>query len=105
MGHPPSFDLRESTRGSCPNGDVSIDWNDSGADRFPALDHNGFLRWTVSDGTVDLIMGGDFGIACASSGKCIDLDGSDQNAGVLTSRQILAVAGLDKPIYFVRFRI
>ena len=49
------------------------------------LDYDGFLKWTVSDGTVDLIMDGDYGIFCAGSGKCVDLDGSAADAGILTS--------------------
>jgi len=39
--------------------------------------------WTVTDGTVDIIDNGYLGITCVS-GKCIDLDGSTSNAGVLS---------------------
>lgn len=72
-----------------------------GASGESDLDHDSFLNWTVSNGTVDLIMDGDFGIACASSGKCIDLDGSDRDAGVLTS----SVLSLDPGLYTLEFKL
>ena len=58
------------------------------------LDYNSFGQWTVSEGTVDLISSGGFGISCAGgSGKCVDLDGSNNNAGVLTSSLLNLTAG------------
>lgn len=54
------------------------------------IQYTGFTSWTVSGGSVDLIQHGDFApaadeIACyGGSGKCVDLDGSN-NGGVLTS--------------------
>lgn len=57
----------------------------NGASGQSDLDYDDFLKWTVSDGTVDIILDGDYGISCAGSGKCVDLDGSSANAGLLTS--------------------
>ena len=52
-----------------------------------ALDFNAFDNWTVSAGTVDYIRSGvQFGINCAGgAGGCVDLDGSTNNAGVMSS--------------------
>lgn len=51
-----------------------------------ALNYNGFANWTVSDGTVDVVNHGAFGINCVGgAGKCVDLDGSTGNAGIMTS--------------------
>lgn len=48
------------------------------------LDHFG-----VSDGTVDVVANGSFGISCSGgSGNCVDLDGSTGNAGNITSFDI-----------------
>lgn len=52
--------------------------------------------WDVTSGTVDLVQSGDFGITCHSGSGCIDLDGSTQNAGILstiTSSPFSLVAG------------
>jgi hypothetical protein len=50
--------------------------------------------WTVTSGTVDVVGGaGGFGSLCASGGViCIDLDGSTNDAGIL-SRSFAGVAG------------
>jgi Protein of unknown function (DUF642)/PEP-CTERM motif len=41
--------------------------------------------WTVTNGTVDIVGPGFFGGLCAAGGdKCIDLDGSTNDAGVLS---------------------
>ncbi|MBK9346515.1 MAG: PEPxxWA-CTERM sorting domain-containing protein [Burkholderiales bacterium] len=40
--------------------------------------------WTVTDGTVDIIGPGFYSYCAAGQGKCIDLDGSTWNAGVLS---------------------
>lgn len=51
------------------------------------LNFTGFVNWDVSDGTVDYIRSGGFGISChGGSGGCVDLDGSTGNAGILTSK-------------------
>jgi hypothetical protein len=58
----------------------------AGASGQSQSNYAGFAQWTVSDGTVDLIAHGDFGIDCfGGAGKCVDLDGATNNAGVLTS--------------------
>jgi MYXO-CTERM domain-containing protein len=50
--------------------------------------------WTVSDGTVDVVSGG----FCAA-GRCVDLDGSTGDAGIL-SRSLGLTGGVD---YLLRF--
>lgn len=51
-----------------------------------SLNYTTFNNWTVSDGTVDVVSNGGWGISCVGgSGKCVDLDGSTGNAGILTS--------------------
>jgi len=48
--------------------------------------YTGFAQWTISDGSVDLVANGDFGIDClGGAGKCVDLDGATNDAGVMTS--------------------
>jgi len=48
---------------------------------------SGFTNWTVSNGTVDYIRSGDLGVTCfGGSGGCVDLDGSTNAGGRLTSR-------------------
>ena len=57
------------------------------------LNYNSFAKWTVSNGTVDLIdTPNEWGLTCAI-GKCVDLDGSSGTAGVLTSNLLLLGAG------------
>jgi len=56
--------------------------------------YTSFTNWSVSDGTVDLVAHGDWGLTCAgSTGKCVDLDGSSGNAGVFTSSDLTLAAG------------
>lgn len=51
-----------------------------------AANYNGFAGLSVTDGTVDLVRSGDFGITCpGGTGSCVDLDGSTNDAGVLRS--------------------
>ena len=51
-----------------------------------ALNYNGFNGLTVTNGTVDLVKSGDFGITCAGgSGACVDLDGTSFDAGLVSS--------------------
>jgi hypothetical protein len=50
------------------------------------LNFSGLANWTVSNGTIDYIRSGDFGISCVGgAGGCIDLDGSTSNGGRMTS--------------------
>jgi len=65
-----------------------------GASGQSQTSYTGFVNWTVSDGTVDLVAHTDFGIDCfGGSGKCVDLDGATSNAGVLTSTALNLAAG------------
>lgn len=64
--------------------------------------YSAFAQWTVSDGSVDLIASGDFGIDCVGgAGKCVDLDGATNDAGVLTSVALNLAAGA----YDFRFQL
>lgn len=55
---------------------------------------NNFTQWSVSNGTVDLVANGDWGLQCAGgAGKCVDLDGSNGNAGTLSSTNFALAAG------------
>lgn len=67
------------------------------------LNYNSFDNWTVSDGTVDLLADPNtWGIGCVGgTGKCVDMDGSTGNAGVLTSD----LFALDAGTYTVAFDI
>jgi hypothetical protein len=68
--------------------------SEAGAVGNSSLNYTGFSNWTVADGTVDIVSTGGWGITCAGgSGKCVDLDGSTGNAGVLTSDLLLLDAG------------
>lgn len=59
-----------------------------------ALNYNGFSGLSVTDGTVDLVKSGDFGITCkGGSGSCVDLDGSTNNAGLTSSASYAFAAG------------
>lgn len=50
------------------------------------LNFTGFTNWTVSNGSVDYLNGYP-GIAChGNAGGCVDLDGSTNDAGILTSK-------------------
>ena len=51
-----------------------------------ALNYTGFSGLAVTVGTVDIVKSGDYGIICAGgSGSCVDLDGSTNQAGQITS--------------------
>jgi len=53
-----------------------------------------FEFWNVTDGTVDLVSDGGFGISCFDGTKCLDLDGSTADSGVLkTNQQFALTAG------------
>jgi hypothetical protein len=65
-----------------------------GASGQSKVNYTAFAQWTVSDGSVDLIAQSDFGIDCfGGSGKCVDLDGGTNDAGVLTSVALNLAAG------------
>lgn len=66
------------------------------------LNFTGFANWDVSDGTVDYVRNGNFGIDCmGGAGACVDLDGSTANAGVLTSKTAFNfVAGTEYTLSF-----
>lgn len=50
------------------------------------LNFNSLTNWTVSDGTIDYIRSGAYGIGCVGgTGGCLDMDGSTSNAGQITS--------------------
>lgn len=68
--------------------------SEAGAAGASSLNYTAFNNWTVSDGTVDVVANGGWGIGCAgASGKCVDLDGSTGNAGMLTSSLLSLGAG------------
>jgi hypothetical protein len=68
---------------------------EAGAAGASGLNYNSFTNWTVSGGTVDVVANTNgWGITCAGgNGKCVDLDGSTGNAGILTSSLLLLSAG------------
>lgn len=54
-----------------------------------ALNYNSFANWNVTDGTVDLLGAGVFAGACIAAGGapvCVDLDGSTNDAGIMTTK-------------------
>jgi hypothetical protein len=53
------------------------------------LNYNSFAKWSVSDGTVDLI-GNGFYDFLPGNGLYVDMDGSTSNAGIMTSALTLA---------------
>jgi len=54
--------------------------------------------WTVTDGTVDIVDGVTWGPLCLTA-RCIDLDGSTSNAGIL-SRDFTLTAGTTYTAFF-----
>jgi hypothetical protein len=68
---------------------VFTDGFDSENGGLSQLNYVGFANWSVSNGTVDLVRSGDFGISCfGGTGSCVDLDGSNSDAGILRSSNI-----------------
>jgi len=57
------------------------------------LNFTGFSPFSVTDGTVDLIRSGDYGIICETS-ACVDLDGSTRRSGKLASGAIAFLTGV-----------
>jgi hypothetical protein len=63
--------------------------NDGGS----TLNDTGLTKWFAppSEGTIDTIASGSYGIQCAGgAGKCIDLDGSTNSAGTIVSRALFS---------------
>jgi PEP-CTERM motif len=57
------------------------------------LNYSAFANWNVSNGTVDLIASGGFGISCVGGvGKCVDMDGSTFDAGRLDTKTTFNLA-------------
>ena len=53
------------------------------------LNFSSLNNWNVTDGTVDYIKQGGYGISCAGgTGGCIDLDGSTYNGGTMVSKTV-----------------
>ncbi len=51
-------------------------------------------NWFVTEGTVDVVNTGTYGLTCKGGlGRCVDLDGSTGNAGKLSSRLLSIDAG------------
>ncbi|OUS09010.1 PEP-CTERM domain protein [Gammaproteobacteria bacterium 42_54_T18] len=68
---------------------------EAGAAGSSALNYNNFDQWSVSNGTVDVVSNGGWGIHCAgNTGKCVDLDGSTHNAGMFSSDTFNLAAGI-----------
>jgi hypothetical protein len=66
-----------------------------------ALNYASFGQFNLSGGTVDLIASGDFGISCTGgTGACVDLDGSTNDSGRMTSNAFLLTAGQDITLSF-----
>lgn len=68
---------------------------EAGAAGNSITNYSAFSNWTVSGGTVDVVANSNvWGITCTGgSGKCVDLDGSTGNAGILTSSLLSLGAG------------
>lgn len=65
------------------------------------LNFASFTNFSVSDGTVDLIANGTFGIGCVGgSGLCVDLDGSTSDAGRFVSDSFSIAAPADLTLTF-----
>lgn len=68
------------------------------------LNFNAFNNWTVSDGTVDYIRSGGFGITCfGGAGGCVDLDGSTTNGGRMTSKQTFTILAAETYLLSLQF--
>lgn len=58
-----------------------------------ALNYTNFGQFDVTRGSVDLIHQPDYGLTCAGgSGSCIDLDGTTNSGGALTTKNAIAFA-------------
>lgn len=65
-----------------------------------ALNYSGFSKWTVSDGTVDLIGNPGFFDLQPGNGRYVDLDGSTGDAGVMRSGALSLTAGVNYDLTF-----
>ena len=69
----------------------AVDFSDSFEDESntSVKNYSPFKYWDVTDGTVDLVSekDGGFGISCFDGTRCLDLDGSTANSGVLKTNQ------------------
>ncbi|WP_339800143.1 PEP-CTERM sorting domain-containing protein [uncultured Marinobacter sp.] len=83
------------TAGAQANAIFQDDFDSEGTAGESVLNYDNFANWTVSEGTVDLIADpNDWGISCVGgTGKCVDLDGSRNNAGTLLSNEFTLGAG------------
>ena len=84
---------------TCASANAGVIFSDNfdaeaGAAGNSVLNYNSFANWTVSDGTVDVVANTNgWGIDCVgNTGKCVDLDGSNNNAGTLTSSALTLAA-------------
>lgn len=70
-------------------------FDSEGTSGVSVLNYTGFANWTVENGAVDLIADpNQWGIDCVGgTGKCVDLDGSNGNAGTLNSSAFTLSAG------------
>ena len=68
---------------------------EAGASGNSETNYNDLDHWSVSNGTVDIVATNNpWNIECAGgAGKCVDLDGSNRNAGTLTSEALVLSAG------------
>jgi len=68
--------------------------SEAGGIGVSTLNFTGFINWSVAEGTVDVVANGGWGISCAGgSGKCVDLDGSNSNAGFFSSHELMLTPG------------
>lgn len=76
------------TAGAHANAIFQDGFDSEGAAGESILNYTGFANWTVTGGSVDLISDPNkWGLDCiGGTGKCVDLDGSSGNAGILTSK-------------------
>ena len=53
------------------------------------LNFDALINWTVSEGTIDYLRSGDFGISClGGAGGCLDMGGSSSDAGRITTKSV-----------------
>lgn len=68
--------------------------NFDGDSTASTLNFAALTNWTVSDGSIDYIRSGGFGINCVgNAGGCLDMDGSSNNAGRITSKATYTLVG------------
>ncbi|MEY4590586.1 MAG: hypothetical protein RL497_2662 [Pseudomonadota bacterium] len=73
---------------------ASVIFQDNFNTQTAALNTDLDSNWFVTDGTVDVVNTGTYGLTCVGGvGRCVDLDGSRRNAGKLSSRLLNIDAG------------